>query len=565
MKIALNTLWMRIALSEGALVVGLMIVALIGITALSTVQDTVSFELASLTTVSEETNQFTAAVFEEMLAAEQYLVDGSTEARDRFLANGGIAYASQRRLAELSQLTVADQASIQRIATLQSETEVLYSFAHAERDLARRNRAEASAVVARARATELMQLVREFSGTQVTRARTTSSSLQGTAADRKLLVWAVLVASICIGTAIGVATLRSVERPLARLAAAAERFGDGDLRPVSMGSLPEELAGLGGAMDKLGNTLRGLVAEVIAAAESVATTADDLSIGSGQLAASAGEVSAAVLEISDGAHGQVESMEKSATAAEQLVGAVTASGDSSNRVVNLGGDIHRLAETYGRDVSAARDSLLALGDVVQEAARQVDELDKLSEPIYDFIDLIKRISSQTNLLALNAAIEAARAGERGVGFSVVAEEVRQLAESSSRAAEEVSGTIQTIRDHVAEMATTMSRGRSQVRGIGSVSEGAAKALDQIVQAVREVESEANRVAGEATNNLTAVEEIKRELRSASEAAHSHAYASQDVASTVEQQGVSTQEVAARAAELSIVAERLRKLVGALRT
>ena len=83
-----------------------------------------------------------------------------------------------------------------------------------------------------------------------------------------------------------------------------------------------------------------------------------------------------------------------------------------------------------------------------------------------------------------------------------------------------------------------------------MSEGAAKALDQIVQAVREVESQANRVAGEANNNLEAVEEIKKELRSASDAAHSHAFASQEVAATVEQQGVSTQEVAARAAELS---------------
>lgn len=565
MKLAFDTLWMRIALSEAALVAGLVVVALIGISALSTVQDTVSTELAALTTVSEETNEFTAAVFEEMLAAEQYLVDGSTEARDRFLANGEIAYISQFRLAELPELTVADQASIQRIATLQSETEVLYSYAHAERDLGRRTRAEASAVVARARATELMRLVRQFSRTQVSRARTTSGSLQQTASDRKLLVWAVLVASICVGTAIGVATLRSVELPLARLAAAADRFGDGDLRTVSIGRLPEELAGLGGAMDKLGNTLRGLVAEVIAAAESIATTADELSTGSGQLAASAGEVSVSVLDISEGARGQVESLEKSTTAAEQLVGTVSASGEASSRVVSLGGDIHRLAETYGRDVSASRESLLALGDIVQEAARQVDELDQLSEPIYDFIDLIKRISSQTNLLALNAAIEAARAGERGVGFSVVAEEVRQLAESSARAAEEVSGTIQTIRDHVAEMASTMYRGRSQVRGIGSVSEGAAKALEQIVQAVREVESQANRVAGDASNNLKAVEGIKKELRSASDAAHSHAFASQEVAATVEQQGVSTQEVAARAAELSEVAERLRKLVAALRT
>jgi methyl-accepting chemotaxis protein len=147
---------------------------------------------------------------------------------------------------------------------------------------------------------------------------------------------------------------------------------------------------------------------------------------------------------------------------------------------------------------------------------------------------------------------------------VVAEEVRQLAESSSRAAENVSGTIQTIRDHVNAMASTMSGGRSQVRGIGSVSEGAAKALEQIVHAVREVESEANRVAGEATNNLNAVEEIKKELRSASEAAHAHAFSSRDVAAAVEQQGASTQEVAVRSAELSMVAERLRVLVGALR-
>ena len=564
MKFALNTLWMRIALGEGALVVGLVVVALIGIAALRTVQNTVSTELASLTSVSEETNEFNAAVFEEMLAAEQYLVDGSTEALERFAANSENAYASQMRLAELPELTAPDRASIRRIAALQSETEVLYSYAHAQLDLARRLRAEEGAAVARARATELMQLVRQFSATQGTRALATSSSLEQTAADRTLLVWAVLVASIFIGSAIGVTTLRSVEHPLARLAAAAERFGDGDLRPVSIGKLPDELAGLGEAMDRLGTTLRRLVAEVISAAESIATTADDLSSGSGQLATSAGEVSAAVVGISDGARGQVDSMDKSTSAAEQLAAAVTASGDASSRVVSLGGDIHRIAETYGRDVSAARNSLLALGDVVQEAASQVDELDRLSEPIYDFIDLIKRISSQTNLLALNAAIEAARAGERGVGFSVVADEVRQLAESSSRAAEDVSGTIETIRDHVTAMASTMSGGRSQVRGIGTVSEGAVKALEQIVHAVREVESEANRVAGEASNNLNAVEEIKRELRSASEAAHAHAFASRDVAAAVAQQGASTQEVAARAAELSTVAERLRVLVGAFR-
>ena len=90
-------------------------------------------------------------------------------------------------------------------------------------------------------------------------------------------------------------------------------------------------------------------------------------------------------------------------------------------------------------------------------------------------------------------------------------------------------------------------------------------MEQIVLAVREVEAEAKRAAGEATNNLSAVEEIKRELRSASEAAHAHAFASQEVAVTVEHQGTSTQEIAARTVELSKVAERLRSLVGTLKT
>jgi methyl-accepting chemotaxis protein len=83
-------------------------------------------------------------------------------------------------------------------------------------------------------------------------------------------------------------------------------------------------------------------------------------------------------------------------------------GQASNRVSELGGDIHRLAETYSGDVGAAGTALVGLGDLVQRTAEQVEQLDRLSQAIYDFIDLTKQISSQTNLLALNAAIEAAR-------------------------------------------------------------------------------------------------------------------------------------------------------------
>jgi len=561
---ALNTLRARIILGEAALVVGLVVVAVIGISALQTVKNTVTQELASLTAVSAANNRLVTALFEQVRAAEQYLTDGSVEARNAFSSGGAAAHIYQRRLQALPALAESDRLVVTQVGVLQAEAEVLYSFAHAQQDLGRRGDAQSGARLARERATEMLRLVGLLSTSQRVGAEATANSLEQAATDREMLVWTVLAASVLIAVAIGVATLQSVERPLTRLAAAARRFGDGDLRPVALGDMPSELATLGDAMDRLGGTLRTLVTEVVEESERMASAAEDLSAISEQLAATAGDVSTAMEELSSGAQRQVAGLDESCVAGQTLHGATEDAGHVSSRVAELGADIHRLAETYGSDIDAAGNTLVELGNLVQQTARQVEELDELSEPIYEFIDLIKQISSQTNLLALNAAIEAARAGERGVGFSVVAEEVRQLADTSAQAAERVSGTITTIRDHVSAMGETMSAGRARARGVGTVSQGAAEALRQIVTTVREIETESRRVAGQAAQNLTAVDNITQALRSASEAAQSHASSSEEVAAAAQEQGASTEEMAAQAAVLNRAAEHLRSLVKTFR-
>jgi methyl-accepting chemotaxis protein len=562
--VALNTLRTRILLSEAALVAGLVVVAVIGIGALRTVRNTVSQELESLTAVSAQSSTLITALFEQMRAAEQYLADGSLDARNAFKSGGDDAHAIQAQLQELQDLSGSDRLVVTRIDALQAEAEVLYSYAHAQLDLGRRADAQAGARAARAQASELLRLVGLLSTSQSTRAEATARSLEQTATDREMLVWTVLAASVLVAAAIAVALLQSVERPLARLAAAARRFGDGDLRPVALGSMPAELADLGDAMDRLGGSLRVLVNEVSEESERIATAAQDLSAISEQLAATASDVSTAMEEVSGGALQQVSGLAESSEAAESLYEASQDAGMVSSRAAELGADIHRLADTYGSDIGAASNALVELGNLVQQTANQVEQLDKLSEPIYEFIDLIKQISSQTNLLALNAAIEAARAGERGIGFSVVAEEVRQLADTSAQAAERVSGTIKTIRDQITAMADTMAAGRAQARGVGSVSQGAAEALRQIVGVVQEIETESKRVAGQVEQNLTAVDRIMLTLRSASEAAQSHASSSEEVAAAAQQQGASTEEMAAQAASLNQAADHLQSLVKVFR-
>jgi methyl-accepting chemotaxis protein len=561
---ALNTLRTRIVMGEAALVVGLVVVAVIGIGALRTVRNTVTRELASLTAVSAANNRLVTTLFEQVRAAEQYLTDGSVEARNAFRSGGEAAHTYQRRLQALPELSESDRLVVTQVGVLQAEAEVLYSFAHAQQDLGRRGDAQSGARLARERATEMLRLVDLLSMSQSVGAEATANSLEQAATDREMLVWTVLAASVLIAVAIGVATLQSVERPLTRLAAAARRFGDGDLRPVALGRMPSELAELGEALDRLGGTLRTLVTEVVEESERIASAAEDLSAISEQLAATSGDVSTAMEEVSSGAQRQVAGLDESSTAAQTLHETTEDAGHVSGRVAELGSSIHQLAETYGSDIDAAGNTLVELGNLVQRTARQVEELDELSEPIYEFIDLIKQISSQTNLLALNAAIEAARAGERGVGFSVVAEEVRQLADTSAQAAERVSGTITTIRDHVSAMTETMAAGRAQARGVGTVSQGAAEALRQIVTSVREVETESRRVAGQAAQNLTAVDNITRALKSASQAAQSHASSSEEVAAAAQEQGASTEEMAAQAAVLNRAAEHLRSLVKAFR-
>ena len=242
--------------------------------------------------------------------------------------------------------------------------------------------------------------------------------------------------------------VQQVDRQLARLIGAADRFGAGDLRPVQLGQMPAELARLAHALDEMATRLRGVVGEVGRESQQLSGSASDFSAMSEEIAASSGEIAAAMVKISSGAEHQVRGMQEADQLLTRLREASVTNAEAAQRAVRLAEEIRRTALRYRQDVEAARSTLLDVRGVVQSSAEEVRALVERSESITAFIDLIKQISSQTNLLALNAAIEAARAGEHGRGFAVVAEEVRQLADSSARAAEEVTKTVEFLRHQI---------------------------------------------------------------------------------------------------------------------
>ena len=255
----LDTIRWRIILGLSGLLAGLIVASVVGVTSLATLRRSLGDEIARLRESSEVGNGLVTAVFDEIRAAEQYLGDrgggggGGRQTNDQFQAAVDSAFSYQRRLDGIPGLTEADRITVNRIKQLQSAIHVDYSLAHADLDVGRPQQAQALSVGARPEVTELTRLVRDLSTRQSEKAGVVGQRLAALAREREIILWLVLIATALVGTVVGAFTLRWVEGPLVRLVTAAERFGSGDLRPVTTGHMPREFQVLADAMRRMGS------------------------------------------------------------------------------------------------------------------------------------------------------------------------------------------------------------------------------------------------------------------------------------------------------------------------
>jgi methyl-accepting chemotaxis protein len=564
MKI-LQSLRSRVISGMAILIVLVFAIAMLGVDSISSLDESVDQELSLMLESTNLSNGLLASLGDEVRAAEQHLMRPTEASRRRFVDEGDSAYVYQRRYRGMKALTTSDRYIVNKMAANQAEIEVAYATAHALADLGRVDDARKKAEQARSPADTLLADVRALSLAQTNRSLARANELRREAGRHRSVLWLLFFISLTLAIGTSILTVRTVDRPLVRLIAAADRFGAGDLRRVQLGKMPTELEVLARALDGMASKLRGVVVSVVGEASQIGNSATDFSAMSEELAASSGEISTAMVKVASSAEQQVKGMEKADALLLDLRHIAETNAGASARVLELGERIRKLAARHQADVAQASQTLLDIREVVGTSARQVQELARLSEPITDFIDLIRQISSQTNLLALNAAIEAARAGEHGRGFAVVAEEVRRLADSSSSAAEEVAKTVLYIRNQVREVSETMDVGSAKVQGIETVASAAAMALEDIAAAVQEVHTAAAEVVREAEANRRIVGQLGERTQEVSIAATEHASASEQVTAAAQEQTASTEQMAAAAGDLLQGATRLTTLMQDFKT
>ena len=295
-----------------------------------------------------------------------------------------------------------------------------------------------------------------------------------------------------------------------------------------------DIARLKRATATMKERLQTLIGQVTTTARALAESTDEIASATDQLAAGAEEQSAQADEV--------------AAAMEEMSRTIADNAQSATHTAEVAETSGETARENGEVVMQAVQKIRDIGTVVTDSAETIDELSSSSEAIGAIAATIGDIADQTNLLALNAAIEAARAGEHGKGFAVVADEVRDLAERTARATDEIDEMIRSIQNEAQAAVRAAEQGQAEVREGLDLADRANQAFDSILDDVTEVAEHVSGIAAATEEQSTTGEQIARSI---------------DAISTVSSeaaQGVTS--IAHSADELQTLSDEMRALVDA---
>jgi methyl-accepting chemotaxis protein len=327
-------------------------------------------------------------------------------------------------------------------------------------------------------------------------------------------------------------TLDAVIKPVQEGSNTLAVMATGDMTVRMAGEYKGDLQLIKESINKVGGSLQDALRKV---SEAVSATASASS-----------QISSSTEEMAAGAQEQTSQAGEVASAVEEMTKTIMENSKNASVAADTAKQARLSAEAGGKVVDDTVQGMKRIAGVVNKSAETVKELGKSSDQIGEIIGVIDDIADQTNLLALNAAIEAARAGEQGRGFAVVADEVRKLAERTTKATKEIAGMIKKIQADTTGAVKSMEEGTQEVvRGI-ELADKAGVSLKEIVGVSQKVTDMVTQIAAASEEQSSASEQISKNVEGISKVTGETA------------QG--TQQIARAAEDLNRLTENLQKLI-----
>ena len=313
------------------------------------------------------------------------------------------------------------------------------------------------------------------------------------------------------------------------------------------------------------DNIRDMTKEIQEAADVVGQSASQLTETAEQSAEATQSIAQSITEVASSTQEQMDYVTKTKEEVDAFSEDVGKSLDTMNTIRSHVEVTTQMTQDGGKLVQATVEQMHSIADTVEHSSAVIGKLGERSKEIGAIIDTISGIAEQTNLLALNAAIEAARAGEHGRGFSVVAEEVRKLAEESQEAATKISDLIAAIQKETGAAVSAMETGRAEAEKGRANVQSTGEGFKAIMERIEGIHNDTQLIMG----TMQDIDESGKKIVGYTDNIHDSSQkissSTETVSAAAEEQSAGMEEIAASSRQLAEQAQKLKDALGKFRT